>query len=159
MTPVEEARSRVTSASVYARISSPHFHTAAMDGFALVAEDTFGAGPDTAIKLTIGREAQPVNTGRPLPPRTNAVVMIANVDFLDDETFEIDQALVPWENVRRVGEDFVASEMIIPSHHSITAYEQGALLAGGVASVQVVAKPACAAHSHWLRACCRGHPL
>lgn len=112
-----------------------------MDGFALVAEDTFGAGPDSPIKLTIGREAWPVNTGRPLTPRTNAVVMIENVHFLDDETFEIDQALVPWENVRRVGEDFVASEMIIPSHHSITAYEQGALLAGGVASVQVVEKP------------------
>lgn len=112
-----------------------------MDGFALVSETSFGAGPDTPMKLRIGREAWPVNTGRPLPPRTNAVVMIENVHFLDDETFEIDQALVPWENVRRVGEDFVASEMIIPGHHCITAYEQGALLAGAVAEVEVVQKP------------------
>jgi putative molybdopterin biosynthesis protein len=139
--PVAEARGRVTAVPVYARLSSPHFHTAAMDGFGLAAENTFGAGPDNPMKLKIGRDAWPVNTGRPLPSNTNAVVMIENVHFLDDETLEIDQGLVPWQNVRRVGEDFVASEMIIPGHHSITAYEQGALLAGGVADVEVVEKP------------------
>jgi len=139
--PVTEARGRVTAVPVYARLSSPHFHTAAMDGFALVAESTFGAGPDTPVKLKIGGNAWPVNTGRPLPPNANAVVMIENVHFVDDETFEIDQALVPWQHVRRVGEDFVASEMIIPGRHCITAYEQGALLAGGVANVEVVGKP------------------
>lgn len=136
-----EARGRVTAGPVYARLSSPHFHTAAMDGFALIAESTFGAGPDNPMKLRIGSDAWPVNTGRSLPPHVDAVVMIENVHFLDDETFEIDQALVPWENVRRVGEDFVASEMIMPGRHCITAYELGALLAGGIAAVEVIEKP------------------
>jgi putative molybdopterin biosynthesis protein len=139
--PVTQARGRITARPVHARLSSPHFHTAAMDGFAIHAENTFGAGPQSPIAFTIDYDAWPVNTGRPLPPDTNAVIMIENVHFLDDETFDIDQALVPWQNVRRVGEDFVASEMILPSHHMISAYEVGAILAGGFAAIEVVEKP------------------
>jgi len=112
-----------------------------MDGFAVRAEVTFGAGPDRPVSLKVGRDAWSINTGRPMPSGTDAVIMIENVHFLDDENFEIEQALVPWENVRRVGEDFVASEMILPGHHPISAYELGALIAGGVFSVKVVEKP------------------
>ena len=139
--PVTDALGRVTAAPVHARLSSPSFHAAAMDGFAVQAERTFGAGPDSPITLRIGRDAWPVNTGRPLPPATDAVVIIENVNFQDDENFEIEQGVVPWQNVRRVGEDFVASEMILPGHHHVTAYEMGALLAGGVLSVDVKEKP------------------
>ncbi len=112
-----------------------------MDGFAVAAENTFGAGPENPISLKIGRDAWPVNTGRPLPPAANAVIMIENVNFLDDENFEIEQAVVPWQNARRVGEDFVASEMILPARHIVTSYEIGALLAGGVRSIEVMRKP------------------
>jgi molybdopterin molybdotransferase/putative molybdopterin biosynthesis protein len=112
-----------------------------MDGFAVRAETTFGAGPDRTISLRIGRDAWPINTGRPMPPEADAVIMIENVHFLDDDNFEIEQALVPWENVRRVGEDFVASEMILPGHHAISPYEQGALIAAGVFSLKVVERP------------------
>ncbi len=76
-----------------------------------------------------------------MPQQTDSVIMIENVNFEDDENFEIEQGLVPWQNVRRVGEDFVASEMIIPGRHQITAYDLGALLAGGVVSVKVTARP------------------
>jgi putative molybdopterin biosynthesis protein len=138
---VLDAVGRTTALPVHAVLSSPHFHTAAMDGFAVMAESTFGAGPDRPITLRIGHSAWPVNTGRPLPPGTDAVIMIENVNFIDDETFEIEQGLVPWRHVRRVGEDFVASEMIIPSRHVVTPYEAGALIAGGVHSLEVVRKP------------------
>jgi molybdenum cofactor synthesis domain-containing protein len=139
--PVTEALGRVTAAPVYARQSSPNFHTAAMDGFAVRAQSTFGAGPDSPLSLRLGSTAWPVNTGRPVPLDADAVVMIENVHFVDDDTIEIEQALVPWQNVRRVGEDFVASEMILPSHHQITAYEIGALLAAGVVALEVRQKP------------------
>jgi putative molybdopterin biosynthesis protein len=139
--PVTEARGRVTAAPVYARLSSPNFHTAAMDGFAVVAESTFGAGPENPISLRIGRDAWPVNTGRPIPSAANAVIMIENANFIDDENFEIEQAVVPWQNARRVGEDFVASEMILPARHIVTSYEVGALLAAGVRSIEVMRKP------------------
>ncbi len=135
------SRGRVTAEPVFARVSSPNFHTAAMDGFAVRAQTTFGAGPDSPLRLHVGTQAWPINTGHPLPPQTDAVIMIENVNFEDDENFEIDQALVPWQNVRKVGEDFVASEMILRGRHEITAYDTGALLAGGVVSVNVVAKP------------------
>ncbi|MBI5251755.1 MAG: molybdopterin biosynthesis protein, partial [Desulfomonile tiedjei] len=99
--PVTEAMGRTTSAPVHAVLSSPHFHTAAMDGFAVKAESTFGAGPDRSLTLKIGVDAWAVNTGRPMPVGTDAVIMIEDVNFLDEETFEIEQALVPWRNVRR----------------------------------------------------------
>jgi molybdopterin molybdotransferase/putative molybdopterin biosynthesis protein len=112
-----------------------------MDGFAVRAEDTFGAGPGRAMDFRIGVNAWPINTGRPIPPNTNAVIMIENVHFEDEDHFEVEQASVPWQHVRRVGEDFVASEMILPGHHMITAYEVGALIAGGIVNVEVVQKP------------------
>lgn len=139
--PVTDAKGRVTALPVFAGLSSPNFHTAAMDGFAVKARSTFGAGPDRVIHLKIGISAWPINTGLPIPEATDAVIMIENVNFLNELEFEIEKALVPWENVRRVGEDFVASEMILSAHHAITAYDQGALLAGGVFSVEVVQKP------------------
>ena len=139
--PAVEALGRVTATPVFAKVSSPHFHTAAMDGFAIKASASFGAGPDRPLRMTVGKDAQPVNTGRPLPEGTDAVIMIENVNFLNQESFEIEAALVPWENVRRVGEDFVASEMILPAGHRITPYDQGALLAGGIYSLEVREKP------------------
>lgn len=138
---VISAAGRVTAAPVYARLSSPGFHIAAMDGFAVRAEDTFGAGPDRPRNLTVGENARPINTGQPLPPDTNAVIMIENAMFLDDTRFEVEQAVVPWQHVRRVGEDFVASEMILPGRHVVTPYELGALLAAGVTTIEVCQKP------------------
>lgn len=139
--PVAQALGRVTAAPVYAKLSSPRFHTAAMDGFAVLARNTFGAGPGREVRLRINSEAWSVNTGLPMPAGTDSVIMIENVHFIDDNEFEIDQGLVPWEHVRRVGEDFVASEMILPGRHIISPYDQGALLAGGINTVEVVERP------------------
>jgi len=139
--PVAQALGRVTAAPVYAKLSSPRFHTAAMDGFAVLARNTFGAGPGREVRLRINSEAWSVNTGLPMPAGTDSVIMIENVHFIDDNEFEIDQGLVPWEHVRRVGEDFVASEMILPGRHLISPYDQGALLAGGINTVEVVERP------------------
>ncbi|MGB9616088.1 MAG: molybdopterin biosynthesis protein, partial [Desulfomonilaceae bacterium] len=138
---VVEAKGRVTAAPVHARLSSPRFHAAAMDGFAIRAQDSYGAGPDTPVSFEIGKTAWPINTGQPIMEGVDAVVMIENVHFTTDSEFQIEKALVPWENVRRVGEDFVASEMILPARHQITAYDLGALLSAGVTRVEVVEKP------------------
>ncbi|MFH0822894.1 MAG: molybdopterin-binding protein, partial [Pseudomonadota bacterium] len=139
--PTSQALGRVTASPAIAAISSPHFHSAAMDGFAIRAQDSFGAGPDRPIRFKLGTTAWPVNTGRPIPPGTDAVVMIEDADFVGEDSFEIDKGLVPWQYVRRVGEDFVVSEMILPARHLINPYDQGALLAGGVFDVKVVEKP------------------
>ncbi|MBW2040229.1 MAG: molybdopterin biosynthesis protein [Deltaproteobacteria bacterium] len=139
--PVKEALGRVTAEPIFARLSSPHYHSAAMDGIALQAQVTFGAAEDRPKRLKVGEEAFFVDTGEPLPPGTDAVVMIEEIQQIDAQTVEIMQAVHPWQNVRTVGEDLVASELILPQGHRLTPYDMGALLAGGVLEVAVKRRP------------------
>jgi putative molybdopterin biosynthesis protein len=139
--PVPDAVGRVLSEPVYAQLSSPNFHLAAMDGLAVNAEITFGATAAAPKALVVGRDAFYVNTGHKLPDKTNAVVMIENVNELDEARVEIEAPIFPWQNVRRVGEDIVATELLFPQNHLITPYCVGALLSGGVFSVAVKVKP------------------
>lgn len=138
---VPDAVGRVLAEPAYARLSSPNFHLAAMDGLAVKAESTFGATASTPRVLGVGSEAFYVNTGHRLPKNTNAVVMVEHVNELDEAHIEIEAPIFPWQNVRRVGEDIVATELLFPQNHLITPYCVGALLAGGVFSVNVKARP------------------
>jgi len=139
--PTMEAQGRVLSEPVFARFSSPNFHAAAMDGIAVWAEDTFGASIERPKRLAIGQEAFWINTGHPLPPRTNAVIMVENLNPLDEENLEIQASAYPWQNVRKLGEDMVATELLLPQGHRITAYDLGALIAGGLFTVPVKKQP------------------
>jgi putative molybdopterin biosynthesis protein len=76
----------------------------------------------------------------PLPEGADAVVMIENVEDAGDR-WEIREAAYPSRNVRRAGEDMVRGEIILPACHRVRAYDQAALLAAGVLSVEVVARP------------------
>jgi putative molybdopterin biosynthesis protein len=138
---VKEACGRVTAKPIFARLSSPHYHSAAMDGIALAAQATFGAAEDRPKQLRVGAEAFFVDTGDPLPPGTDAVVMIEEVHQVDAQTVEVMRAVSPWQHVRMVGEDLVASELILPQGHRITPTDLGALLAGGVLKVPVKQRP------------------
>jgi putative molybdopterin biosynthesis protein len=136
-----DAVGRVLAEPVNALLSSPNFHLAAMDGLAVKAEITFGASAAAPRELVIDRDAIYVNTGHVLPKDTDAVIMVENVNELDEERVEIEAPAFPWQNVRRVGEDIVATELLFPQNHVITPYCVGALLAGGVFSVKVKSKP------------------
>lgn len=138
---VPDAVGRVLAEPVHAQLSSPNFHLAAMDGLAVKAESTFGATASAPRALTVGRDAFYVNTGHRLPENTNAVIMVENVNELDEERVEVEAPIFPWQNVRRVGEDIVATELLFPQNHLITPYCVGALLAGGVFSLKVKARP------------------
>jgi putative molybdopterin biosynthesis protein len=138
---VPDAVGRVLAEPVYAQLSSPNFHLAAMDGLAVKSEITFGSTAAAPKVLIVGRDAFYVNTGHILPQRTNAVIMVENVNELDKERVEIEAPIFPWQNVRRVGEDIVATELLFPQNHLITPYCVGALLSGGVFDVCVKAKP------------------
>jgi putative molybdopterin biosynthesis protein len=138
---VPDAVGRVLAEPVNALLSSPNFHLAAMDGLALKAEITFGASAAAPKELVVGRDAFYVNTGHVLPQDTDAVIMVENVNEVDEERVEIEAPAFPWQNVRRVGEDIVATELLFPQNHVITPYCVGALLAGGVFSVAVKSKP------------------
>jgi putative molybdopterin biosynthesis protein len=138
---VPDAVGRVLAEPVHARLSSPNFHLAAMDGLALKAEITFGASAAAPVTLVVGRDAFYVNTGHVMPQDTDAVIMVENVNELDEERVEIEAPAFPWQNVRRVGEDIVATELLFPQNHVVTPYCVGALLAGGVFNVAVKSKP------------------
>jgi putative molybdopterin biosynthesis protein len=134
--PVENAAGRVTAEPIIARYSSPTFHGAAMDGIAVRAADTFAAREGAPVRLSPGRDFAFVNTGNRLPDGMDAVIMIENV-VMDGDVAAIEAPAAPWAHVRRIGEDIVATEMILPRHRRITPYDVGALLSCGVYDVSV----------------------
>ncbi len=136
-----QAKGRVLASQAVAAISSPNFHAAAMDGVAVAAEVTFGASEDSPKTLEIGKQAQWVNTGHALPDETNAVIMIEHLNMIDDTRFEIEAPAFPWQHVRKMGEDIVATQLLFPRDHRINAYSVGALLSGGVFRVEVKKQP------------------
>ncbi|MBI4523508.1 MAG: molybdopterin biosynthesis protein [Deltaproteobacteria bacterium] len=149
--PVDQALHRVTAEPVFARISSPHYHAAAMDGICVRAEETFGAtefSPIILRKSLIGSSQASVfefvDTGNALPVWSNAVIMIEKVRQVDEESVEIFESVAPWQNVRLVGEDVVATELLLSRCHRIRPYDIGALLAAGHTAVKVKDKPSVA---------------
>ena len=139
--PLADALGRVTAAPIRARLSSPHYHCAAMDGYAVRAEDTQQARETRAVALYRGQNAWPVNTGDPLPENTNAVIMIENVSPIDDDTLHIYAAAAPWQHVRLMGEDMVATETVLQVNHRLRAVDLGALAGCGHHHVHVRRKP------------------
>ncbi len=138
---VREARARVTAEAIYARRSVPAFNAAAMDGIAVVAEKTFAAREDQPLSLKIGQEAFWVNTGEPLPPGTNAVIMVEEVHPLSPEEVEIMAPAYPWQHVRKIGEDVVEGELLFPPSHLLAPWDLGVLLATGHLKVKVKERP------------------
>lgn len=139
--PAPDAVGRVLAEPVSANLSSPHFHAAAMDGIAVRAETTFGAAETRPQVLIAGEDAFYVNTGQVMPAGTDAVIMIEHVNETGENRLEIEAPAVPWQHVRKMGEDIVATELLFPRHHVVTPYCVGALLAGGVFTVPVQKRP------------------
>lgn len=148
----EHACGRVTAEPVWAVLSSPHYHASAMDGFALRASATSGAMPTAPVVLRLGEEAVYVDTGDPLPDWANAVVPIENVESLDETlaltsdlrapyALRLRAALPPWSHVRPMGEDIVATQLILPAGHMLRPVDLGAVAAGGHTSIRVCRKP------------------
>jgi molybdenum cofactor synthesis domain-containing protein len=137
--PVREALDRILAEPVKALASVPAYHAAAMDGIAVKASDTFGALPERPLLLPRGAGTM-VDTGDSIPEGKDAVVMIERVEKRE-QGWEISEAAYPWRNVRKAGEDIVMGEVILPARHHIRPYDQAALLAAGILSVEVFAKP------------------
>ena len=138
---VVDAKDRILAEPAIASISSPNFHASAMDGIAVDATATFGASEDSPIGLVPNQNAFWVNTGHLMPEGTNAVIMIEHLNIIDDDCVQIEAPVVPWQHVRKMGEDIVATKLLFTRGHRITAYSLGALLSGGVFKVKVYKKP------------------
>ena len=148
----ENALGRVTAEPVWARISSPHYHASAMDGFAVRAVTTNGALPSKPVTLRIGPEAEYVDTGDPLPDWANAVIPIENVESLREDggisteirnpdLIRIRASVTPWSHVRPLGEDIVATQLVLPAGHILKPADLGAIAAAGHQEIRVARKP------------------
>ncbi len=136
-----EALGRVTAETVFAAQSSPNYHSAAMDGIAVSAKDTYGASEPSPKRLKIGSVAVFINTGNVLPDDKDAVIMIEDVNDSGDGTVEIIRAAFPFQHVRSMGEDMVATEFLLPRGHIIRPFDIGALLGVGRTEVRVKRRP------------------
>ncbi|WP_022853061.1 molybdopterin biosynthesis protein [Thermodesulfatator atlanticus] len=139
--PSRKARGRVTAQAIYAKRSVPAYNAAAMDGIAVRADNTFGAHESNPLRLKVGRKAFWVNTGEPLPPETDAVIMVEEVHQVSEDEVEIMSPAFPWQHVRKIGEDVVEGELLFPSSHLLTYWDVGALLATGHLEVLVKERP------------------
>ena len=112
-----------------------------MDGIAVKAEDTYGASKTSPKKLKIGSQAFWVDTGAPVPRNCDAVIMVEDVQTLENDELEIRAAVAPWQHVRALGEDIVASELVLPENHLIRPQDMGAMITSGITSVWVRCRP------------------
>ncbi len=142
--PLSHARGRVTAEPVWARVSSPHYDSAAMDGIAVRAADTVGATETSPLQLAVGEQAVWVDTGDPVPEGFDAVIMVEVVHEVDGGTLEIQSPAAPYQHVRPLGEDIVATELVLPESHTIRPVDMGACAAAGLAELVVRRKPSIA---------------
>ena len=139
--PIQDALGRIAAVPVWAARSVPHYDSAAMDGVAVHSRDTTGATETAPLKLTLPDQARWVDTGEPVPDGFDAVIMVEVVHEIDDSTIEITAPVPPYNHVRPIGEDIVASELLLPENHKLRPVDLGACAAAGVTTVDVRLRP------------------
>jgi len=139
---------------------SPPFDKSAMDGYAVIAEDTFGASSNVIKELKIidqigagsfsdkrinNGEAIRIATGAPIPAGANAVLMeeytITENEGTVDEYIEIHSQVTPGENVAICGEDIKKGDKVVQANTIIRPQEMGLIASAGIASIEVYKKP------------------
>jgi molybdopterin molybdotransferase len=154
--PLAEASGRVVADPIVATAHVPPFDRAAMDGYAVRAEDTFGASrhEPRVLRLletvhtgmmpqrAIGpNECLQIATGAPVPDGADAVVMVEETDTTPDGNVRIMAAVHPRQNVGRQGSDLAAGQTVLEPGDVLTPSRLGALAATGAADVAVYARP------------------
>ena len=136
---LRDARGRITAEAVRAKLSAPHYNASAMDGYAVQAADTQGATETRPVTLA-PEQFDAMNTGAPLPDNRNAVIMVEHVQEHDDG-ITIIAPVAPYQHVRMMGEDMVATELVLPTNHKIRPVDIGAIAGSGHSRVNVRQKP------------------
>ena len=151
--PIDEfAVGRILAEPVWAIISSPHYHASAMDGFALISKSIENAMPTNPISLLVPEQAVYLDTGDVLPDWANCVVPIENIEALDENgqlcekirhpyAIRLRASLTPWSHIRPIGEDIVATELVLPIGKILRPVDLGAAAASGQDRLVVVKTP------------------
>lgn len=145
VSPIRKARGRVLACQIIAERDEPNYRRAAMDGYAVVADDTLGASERSPVLLKIGNDvkrgvASRVHTGSKMPDHADAVVMVEDAERLDDVA-EIRAQVHPFENVGLKGEDVSRGELIFSPGHRLRPADIGLLASLEVQDVTVYRQP------------------
>lgn len=153
--PVEAAHGRVLAADVAASIDVPSFDRAAMDGYALRAEETNGAGDYNPLEFRVIGQALPgkpfedevtagsavrIMTGAPLPAGADAVLPAEYADESQGRV-SITAAVSAGRHVGRAGEDVAAGATVLSAGRRLRPQDVGLLAAVGLSRVEVVRRP------------------
>jgi molybdenum cofactor synthesis domain len=153
--PLDEARERVLAADIASDIDIPGFTRSVMDGYAVRAADTAGAGDAAPAILSLsGRvlmgsatehalgpgECIYIPTGGILPTGADAVVMAENTEPFGDSIL-VKKPAADGENIIRYNEDFKKSEIVLSKGRRLSAQDLGVLAAVGCAEVPVTKRP------------------
>ncbi len=154
--PLLAAPGRVLAEAIQAETDLPPFPRSVMDGYAVRAADTFGAGESNpaCLRLTgeitmgaapdktiAGGQAMAVATGGMLPQGADAVVMVEHAGLMDAETLEVYRSVAPGQNMVAAGEDFPEGALILPAGLRLRPQEMGLLAALGKEQVLVFRQP------------------
>jgi molybdopterin molybdotransferase len=144
---LHSALNRVLAEDIVAKEDLPRFDRSAVDGYAVKAEDTFGASQfkpkilQITDKYEIGSgEAKQVWTGNPTPKGANAAVMLENTRRINEE-LEVWIPITPGENVSRRGEDVKKGEVAVKAGTRLKPQHLGLIAALGIVEVKVFEKP------------------
>ena len=160
----EDSLGRVTAEPAFAKISSPYYQAAAMDGVVVRARDTYHASESSPLMLRIGKDFYFINTGNPIPFEFDAVIKIEDINpvgeigqrkmkkkDITDELTKMEEESIkeimifssafPGQHIRNIGEDIVANQLIIPVNQRIRPVDVGVLLAGGINQLLVRRRP------------------
>lgn len=153
--PLAQAAGRVLAEAVVSEVDVPAFPRAAMDGYALRSEETFGAGPYNPLTFRVVGEVTPgrvypdpvgpgqavrIMTGAPIPDGADAVLM-AEATSEADGTMTATEAVTPRKNIGRIGEDIKAGTRVFEAGRRLRAQDVGVLASIGVGQVSVVRRP------------------
>jgi molybdopterin molybdotransferase len=151
-----EALQRVLAKNIVALEALPPFTRSAVDGYAVIAADTFGAseslpaylkivgevpmGNEPAFSIVRGETAV-IHTGGMLPEGTEAVVMVEDTQISDQSEVEIMRAVAAGDNTIKAGEDVSPGEEVLPAGMSLRPADIAGLIALGKIDVEVSLKP------------------
>jgi len=134
---VKNALNCITAQPIFARNNSPLYDSSAMDGIAVISSKTRNASETSPIILFSDTDFVVVDTGDPVKPPFDAVIMAEELQENEDGSITIREAAASWQNIRPIGEDIVQGEMILPSYHKIRPMDIGVLLSGGITQILV----------------------
>ncbi len=143
--PIEACDGRIIAESITANVDVPHYRRAAMDGFAVRAGDTLGAGSNSPVILKLGKSIEKgtcvrVHTGSPVPEGADAVVMLEDA-VLHGDSVEIFSQLPPLKNVGEIGEDIQKGEIILKECQKLRPCDIAVLASLGIGDIKVFRKP------------------